>query len=100
MEYGPHEDHYAVHVIPTHPQRNLSNENMVKAALKELVVILNEYVPTSLQVDLFLPRDDWKMKVLTAKVRDGLKAWNFDVKKLEEEGVPRIFEAVEKVILP
>lgn len=99
IEYGTYQTHYAIHITPTHPVKNLSSEPMVKKALMEFVVILNEYVPYNLQVDLFLPREDWKMKVISAKVVDGTSAWNFNVALLESVGIPRIFNTIEKIIL-
>ena len=99
VEYGTYQNNYAVHVTPTHHQRNLSDDASVKRALKALVLIMNEYVPYSVQVNLYLPRDDWKMKVISAVVTDGATAWNFDHHKFSLEAVPRIAAAVENVIL-
>lgn len=98
VEFGTYLDNYAVHITPTHPQRNLSDELAVKKALKELVLILNDYVPYTLQVQLHLPQSDWKMKVLSAVVVGGASAWNFDTDKLEKEGIPRLIAAIESII--
>ena len=99
IEYGTYQDNYSVHLTPVHPTKNLKDDESVKKALKELVVTLNEYVPQTLRVDIFMPRPDWKMKVISAVVIDGAKTWNFNLKSLEEEGIPKIFAAVEKVIM-
>jgi hypothetical protein len=99
LEYGTYQDNYAIHLTPIHPRKNLENEQDVKQALYYLASILNEYVPHETQVNLFLPRADWKMKVISAVVQNGAHVWNFDKKRLEENGIPRIFEAVERVIM-
>jgi len=99
MEYGTYQDNYAVHVTPIHAKKNLETPQQIKQALYHLASILNEYVPHEVQVNLFLPRDDWQMKVVSAVVLNGANVWNFDKKRLEEEGIPRIFDAIEKVIL-
>jgi len=99
LEYGTYQNNYAIHLTPIHPRKNLENDQDVKQAMYYLASILNEYVPHEVQVNLFLPRPDWKMKVVSAVVQNGATVWNFDRKRLEEEGIPRIFEAVEKVIM-
>lgn len=98
LEYGVYQKNYAVHVTSTHPRKNLSERNKTKLALKELVVIMNEYVPPTLRVDLYLPHEDWTLKVISAVVIDGSKTWNFDIAKFESDGIPRIFDAVDQVI--
>lgn len=99
IEYGTYQDNYAVHLTPIHPQKNLKDDVMVKAALRELVVVLNEHVPHELNVKLFMPRSDWAMKVISAVVDRGAGNWNFNYNKLEEDGIPKIFQAVEKIIM-
>lgn len=98
VDFGTYQDNYAVHVTPVNPKRNLSTDLALKRALKEIVLIMNEYVPFTCQVNLFLPRDEWKMKVISAVVVNGANAWNFDHSKFESEAAPKIFQAVEKVI--
>lgn len=99
MEYGTYEDNYAIHVTPIHPTVNLKTEKMVEAAMKAMVVEMNTYVPYDLQVNLWFPRPDWKLKVLSAVVEGGATAWNFDRQKLEDEGIPKIFKQIETLIL-
>jgi hypothetical protein len=99
IEYGTYQENYAIHISPVHAQRNFKDDLAVKRALKELVLVLNEHVPHEVQVKLFLPQPDWKMKVISSVVVDGAKTWNFNYKKLEEEGIPKLFQAIEKVIL-
>lgn len=99
LEYGTYQKDYAVHLTPHHPQRNLATDADVHQALREASVILNQYIPPTLQVAVSLPRADWKMKVISFVVKGGADAWNFDVPKFENEGIPKVFEAVQKVIL-
>lgn len=99
IEYGTYEDTYALHLTPTHPKRNLSDEQKVYDAMYQLAVIMNEYVPPTLQVKLYPPRADWQMKIISAVVEGGASAWNFDVEKFEAEAVARIHAAVEKVAM-
>jgi hypothetical protein len=99
VEYGTYQANYAIHITPTHPQKNLKSQADVERALWELVKILHDYVPQTVQVDLFLPRKDWQMKVISAVIKDWEQAWALDIKKLEEEGIPALFQGVEKVIM-
>lgn len=98
LDFGTYQDNYAIHITPIHPKKNLSTDLLVKRALKELVLVMNEYVPYTCQVNLFLPRSEWKMKVISAVVVGGATAWNFDQTKFDDEAAPKIFKAVEKVI--
>lgn len=99
IEYGTYRDNYAIHVTPVHPQKNLATDAHVRLALKELVLIMNEYVPYTLQVELFLPRDDWKMKVISAVVKNAAGAWNFDTEKFDTDAIPRIHTAIEAICM-
>lgn len=99
IEFGSYRGDYSVHVTPTHPTRNLGTDEQVKKALTALAVTLNEYVPHTVRVDLFLPQKDWEMKVISAKVVGGADIWNFDKVGLEEKGLPKLLEAVDKIIL-
>ena len=99
IEYGTYQDTYAVHITPTHPKRNISDEQKVYEALRELVIVMNEYVPQTLTVKLHPPRADWQMKVISAVVHGGAAAWNFDIPKFEAEGITKILTAIEKVIM-
>lgn len=99
IEYGTYHDNYAIHVTPTHAHKNLATDTQARQALKELVLIMNEYVPYTLQVELFLPRDDWKMKVISAVVKNAAAAWNFDAEKFDREAIPRIHAAVEAICM-
>jgi hypothetical protein len=99
VEYGTYRDNYAIHLTPIHPQKNLATDAHVRLALKELVLIMNEYVPYTLQVELFMPRDDWKMKVISAVIKNAAGAWNFDSEKFDLEAIPRIHAAVEAVCM-
>jgi hypothetical protein len=99
IEYGTYQNNYAVHITPIHPARNLRSEDSVKQAVYVLAKTLNEHVPYSSTVNLFLPRPDWKVKVISAVILEGAKTWNLDIKKLEREAIPKIMQEVEKVIL-
>jgi hypothetical protein len=99
VEYGTYQETYSIHVTSTHPKRNLSEGNKVQDAMRELIIVMNEYVPQTLKVVIHPPRSDWPMKVISAVVEGGATAWNFDIPQFEKEGVPRIIEAVEKVIM-
>jgi hypothetical protein len=99
LEYGPYQKNYAIHLTPINPHRNLSTEASVKRACMDTVVVLNDYVPHTCRVDLFLPKTEWKMKVISAVVVGGADLWNFNTDQFEAEGIPRIFSAVEKIIL-
>jgi len=98
VEYGVYQGNYAVHVTSTHPRKNLAERGKTKLALKELVVIMNEYVPPTLQVELHLPHEDWTLKVISAVVQGGAGAWNFDLKEFEDKAIPRIFDSIDAVI--
>lgn len=99
VEYGTYQNTYAIHITPVHPQKNLKTDKEVEKAVWELVKIMKLYVPQSVHIDLFLPRKDWKMKVISAVIKDWEKDWAFDVNKLEGEGIPTLFKEVEKVIM-
>ena len=99
VEFGVYQENYAIHITPIHPQRNIVNDPMLKKALRRVVVVLNEFVPYTLSVQLHLPREDWKMKVVSVVIAGGATAWNLDTDKLEVDCMPRILQAVEDVIM-
>lgn len=99
IEYGTYKDTYAVHLTAIHPAKNLSTEQKVYEAMRELVLIMNEFVPQTLQVKLHPPRADWQVKVISAVIEGGATAWNFDIPKFELEAVPRIQAAIERVVM-
>lgn len=99
LEYGRYINNYAIHLTPVHPKKNLATDSDVKIALKELVLIMNEFVPPSLRVDLFLPKNEWKLKVISAVIIDGANAWNFDIENFEKLAIPRIIKRIEQIIL-
>jgi hypothetical protein len=99
VSFGPYQDNYGVHITPKHAKRNLATDRQVFLAIEKTMIIMNEYVPKALRVEIHPPRASWRMKVISFVVLKGATAWNFDTEKFEREGVPRIFEAVQKVIL-
>lgn len=99
VEYGTYQENYAIHLTPVHPVKNLSTEQKVYEAMRELVLIMNEFVPQTLQVKLHPPRADWQVKVISAVIENGATAWNFDIPKFELEAIPRIQAAIEKVVM-
>ena len=99
VEFGTYQDNYAVHVTPIHPVKNIRTDGQMKAALFLLVKILNDYVPYNLQVNIHMPRADWKIKVVSAVVQGGATSWNFDRERLEREGIDRIIREIDRVLL-
>lgn len=98
VEYGTYQDNYAVHVTPVHPRKNL-DESKVEDAIRQLILVMHEYVPQTLQVKIYPPRADWQMKVISFVIEGGATAWNFDVAEFESSGIPKIQMAMEKVIM-
>lgn len=99
IEYGTYDNDYSIHITPVHEKKNLRNDVHVEEALKAAILALVPHVPQSVHVDIFPPRPDWKMKVISFVLRDGINAWNLDIKQLEEVAIPAIFNAVQEVIL-
>jgi hypothetical protein len=99
LEFGTYQKNYSIHVTPIHPRRNLATDNDVDRAIEKLAITLNEYVPHTLEVKIHRPMSEWKMKVISVVIEGGANAWNFDLTKLEAECIPKLFKALEGVIL-
>lgn len=99
LQFGVYEGNYAVHITPIDKLRNLGTEQKMKLALFEATKLLSTYVPATLKVLIHMPRPEWKMKVISFVVEGGATAWHLDRNKLEEECMPMIFQAVQKVIV-
>lgn len=99
IEYGTYDNDYSIHITPVHEKKNLRNDAHVEEALKAAILAIVPHVPQSVHVDIFPPRPDWKMKVISFVLRDGINAWNLDIKQLEEVAIPAMFKAVQEVIL-
>jgi hypothetical protein len=94
IEFGVMGNDFLVHITPLHGQKNLTKPHVFQAAMTDVVKIMNEYVPTDLQVDIFLPRQDYEIKATSFKIRGGNDAWNFDVATFKVEAIQRILDTV------
>lgn len=97
VEFGVVNDDYVLHVTPTHPHKNLQKRQLFEVAVRECVILLNQVVPTTLTVDIYLPQPDWEIKATSFIIRGGADAWNLDVQKIASETVPLILERVAKI---
>jgi len=97
IEYGIVDKDYVLHITPVHPQRNLSADHKLNAALKAVVISLNEIVPFDLQVMIHPPQEDWKVKALSFVIKEGAEAWNFDREKFEDETVHDIAQKITDI---
>lgn len=98
IEYGTIKADYVLHVIPIHPNKNLKAVELLNLAIKTTVQLLNKIVPTTLRVEIFLPRPDYEIKATSYIIRDAVEAWNFDAKPIEEI-IPTILEQVGKICM-
>jgi hypothetical protein len=71
----------------------------VEEAVKAAIIAMHPSVPQNLSVHIHLPKPDWKMKVVSIVIKEGATAWNMDIPKFEKEVVPKVFSAVQEVIL-
>lgn len=99
IEYGIVKGDYVIHITPIHPQKNLLKKNLLEAAVKQTVIILNKTIPPTLSVDIFLPRSDYEIKAMSYVIRQATDAWNFEVSKIETEAIPQILEQVGKICM-
>lgn len=99
VEYGIYNNDYSIHITPTHSVKNLASDSEVRQLLMKVIPVVNEYVPTTLQVDLFLPRTDWKMKVISLVIKGGASAWNLDTDRIAKECAPRILALSDEFIM-
>ena len=99
IEYGPYENDYAIHLTPIHPRLNLRDERAVHRLLLGIIPVVMASVPTTLLVDLFLPRPEWQMKVLSFVFRGAATAWNFDRAAVEATLIPELSRITQEEIL-
>lgn len=97
VEFGVVDKNYAIHITPTHPQRNLKDHKKMRAAIEAAIIEMNRHVPPDLQVNIHLPQEDWDIKVLSFVVQGGAAAWNFDIAAFESEAVPVILKKVSDI---
>lgn len=98
IEYGIVKGDYVIHVVPTHPHKNLKNQKLLEHAIRQTVLMLNKEIPGTLKVDIYLPRADFEIKATSYVVRDAADAWNFDATKVEAL-IPAILEQVGKICM-
>lgn len=99
IEYGIAKSDYVLHITPLHHQKNLTNKNLLDAAVKTAVMELNKIVPPTMHVDIFLPRHDYEIKATSFVIKDGGDAWNLDRDKIETEVVPQLVELIGKICM-
>lgn len=99
IEYGTVKGDYVLHVTPTHPQKNLAKRQLLEAAIKQTVIILNNSVPPTLKVDIYLPRSDYEVKATSYIIRQAADAWNFDSNQIEAVVIPQVLEQVGKICM-
>jgi hypothetical protein len=98
VEYGIVKNDYVVHVIPIHPHKNLKDKRLLDQALQATILILNKIVPTTLNVDIYLPRADFEIKATSYVIREAADSWNFDSKAIEA-AIPTIMEQVGQICM-
>lgn len=99
IEYGTVKGDYVLHVTPIHPHKNLAKKQLLEAAVKQTIIILNNIVPPTLKVDIFLPRADYEIKATSYVIRQAADAWNFDSGRIETVVVPQVLEQVGKICM-
>ena len=83
LEYGIVDKDYVLHITPVHPKRNLTDMTKLRAAIDQVIISLNKIIPFNIRVEIFLPRDDWEIKVLSFVVREGAQSWNLNPTELD-----------------
>lgn len=100
VEFGTVRTNYVIHITPTHPHKNLAHQKLLEQAVRSAIIILNNgIIPPNLDVDIFLPRDDYKIKSISFTIKDGAEAWNLDVSKIEKEAVPKLLDQIGKICM-
>jgi len=99
IEFGTYKEDYSIHVEPCHIKKNLASTYQVEEAVSRMMKLLAVAIPQTLQVDIYLPREDWKRKVISMVLRKAAAVWNFDQKSIEEKVLPEMFKQVQEVIL-
>ena len=75
--YGPLNDtDYGWHFSPWHAQRSFGAS--LDMPLRIIKTYLDEKIPDTLEVKVDLPSPDWEKQLITVRVLNGRKAWNFD----------------------
>lgn len=99
IEYGIIQSNYAVHITPIHAQKNLTKQTLLNLAIKQAVFILNQHIPPSVRVEIFMPRPDYEIKAISFVVKEGAEAWNLDTAKIEIEAIPKLLEEIAKICM-
>lgn len=99
IEFGVVKSDYVIHITPVHSTKNLTKRPLLEEAVKHAVVELNKVVPSNLNVEIFLPREDYEIKAISFIIREGADAWNLDMKKLSNEVVPKMLEDIGKICM-
>jgi hypothetical protein len=98
LEFGVFKKDYSIHITPIHPKWNLDTQKKVDAAIMAAIRLVAAAVPPSFRIDVFQPRKDWELKVISLVIRDAASAWNFDVKEFEAEVIDKLLAEIDKVI--
>lgn len=99
IEYGIYQNDYSLHLTPCDERKNLDTPTKVELAVVAALQVIKPLVPDQMRIDVYLPREDWKMKVVSVVIRGAATSWNFNPKAFEEGAVLPLFDAVQKVIL-
>lgn len=99
IEYGTVGEDYVIHVTPTHPVRNLKHPKKLRQAIEACILAMNEVVPYTVRVEIFLPDETWEVKATTFKIPGGTAIWNLDTGLLSAQVVPKILDKVTATIL-
>lgn len=83
IEYGVVDQDYVLHITPTHPKWNFTDNKKLRTAIETVVIILNQIVPFDLKVEIHLPKEDWEVKVISFVIRGAANAWNLELEPLD-----------------
>lgn len=76
IEHGWHEDNYVWHFSPWHTRKPY--RETLERVVYGIAQTMNEVIPQSVEVKIFLPYKDWEIPEVTFKAIDLRSCWNIN----------------------
>jgi hypothetical protein len=98
LEFGSYKDDYSLHIEPCHDKKNLDSPYKVELAVVEALKLLRP-ATGDIRIDVYLPKEEWKKKIISLVVRGAMKSWYFNQVEFEASVPSAVFDAVQHVIM-
>lgn len=83
LNHGYKEDDYIITIAPIKGKFKIADEQVIKA----MIIMLDKYLPRTLQVTLLPPGKDWEIQEFAVKIKDAKLAWQLSDDMLKNTAI-------------